>query len=110
MMRDPVFSFFLGLPFWMLLPIARWPDMAEGAALAALAWCLLLLAALSIRRPRGSGMALLLPLLLFPPLPASLVISASFMLLLAWQSRTENAFLAAISIPPLMAISATALS
>ena len=118
MRTDPAASLLLGLPFWALLPIAFRGDMAQGAALAALAWSMLLFAGLLLRHLRGHLPAVLLAaltiLLPFLPLPAALALAAVLVILSAWWSRAgfrcRSSALAAASVPPLMVLSASMLA
>jgi len=107
----------LGLPLWTLLPIAARSDLAEGAALVALAWTILLIAGLLIRPIGGAMPAVFLAVCLLPlpflPLPAALVLSAALAVLSAWWSpaelRLRSGIVAAMSVPPLMALMASLL-
>ncbi len=118
MRTDPAISILLGLPFWALLPVAFRGDMAQAAALAALVWSILLLAGLLPWR-HGRRQAFMIPAALlialpFLPLPVALALSAGFVILYAWWNRTgfrhPNATLAAVSVPPLMLLSASMLA
>jgi len=118
MRTDPAISLLLGLPFWALLPVAFRSDMAQGAALAALAWSMMLLTGLLLRRLKPFPAVMILaaaPLLLpFLPLPVALTLSAVLVILCAWSSsadfRRRGATLAAASVPPLMVLSASVMA
>ncbi len=118
MRTDPAISLLLGLPFWALLPVAFRSDMAQGAALAALAWSMLLLSVLLLRRmkrfPAAMILAAALLLLPFLPLPVALTLSAVLVILCTWLSsadfRRRGATLAAASVPPLMVLSASVMA
>ena len=118
MRTDPALFLLLGLPFWILLPVAARNDMAEGAALVALGWSILLLAGLFFRVLKGRLPAMALAAVLVPlpflPLPVALTLSAVLLILCAWYGgagfRRWNAVAAAVSVPPLIAFSASVVS
>ncbi len=118
MRTDPAISILLGIPFWALLPAASRGDMTQAAALAALAWSILLFIGLLLRRIRGHLPAMVLaslPLALpFLPLPVALNLSAILVIMSAWWShagfRYTSSALAAASVPPLMIMSISMLT
>ncbi len=118
MRTEPAISLLLGLPFWALLPVAFRGDMTQGAALAALAWSMLLLSGLLLWRLGGHMPAIFLAALLvflpFLPLPVALILSAVLVILSAWWSRADFRYrgsaLAAASVPPLMVLSVSVLA
>ena len=118
MRTEPAISLLLGLPFWALLAVAFRSDMTQGAALAALAWSMLLFSGLLLWRLEGHLPAMILAALLvslpFLPLPAALTLSAVLVILSAWWSRANfrrrGSALAAASVPPLMVLSVSMLA